>query len=204
MLSLTNTGTTTPVAADEAYTDGQVSYGTSFSAPIVAGTAALMLSVRPALTASALADLLKNTTRPFVKTGGADNAPQCVAPSGSEQNECYCTLSTCGAGMLDAAMAVAAAAAPAGVTVQAGNSASIYSGQTATLTATASGLPAGRTVAAYSWVILDGGGIVSSFASGGNAASATLTPSGTGTFVARVTLTDNLGAVYAGQPPVSA
>ncbi len=198
MLSLTNSGTTTPVAADDAYTDGQASYGTSFSAPIVAGTAALMFSVRPALTAAALTDLLKNTTRAFVKTGGVEGAPRCVAPGSAEQNECYCTLGTCGAGMLDAAMAVAAAAAPTGVTVQASNSASLYSGQSGTLTATASGLPAGRTVAGYSWVIMDDGGIVTAFSSGSNAATATVTPSGTGSFVARVTVTDNLGAVYPG------
>jgi len=116
MLSTTNTGTTAPVAADDAYTGGAASVGTSFSAPIVSGIVGLMASVRSALTAAEAAQLLKSTARPFPTTGGGSaadgNPPQCRAPSSTAvQDECYCTTSTCGAGMVDAAAAVAAARA---------------------------------------------------------------------------------------------
>lgn len=55
-----NTGLTVPVAD----TFGAVS-GTSFSAPQVAGVAALMLSVNPILTPDAVESMLKSTARPF-------------------------------------------------------------------------------------------------------------------------------------------
>ncbi len=113
MLSTTNSGTTTPVPADEAYTNNSSSaVGTSFSAPIVAGTVALMLSVKPSLTASEVLALLKSSAKPFVSSGAAAGKLECKAGSAADpQDECYCTTSTCGAGMLDASAAVAAAVA---------------------------------------------------------------------------------------------
>ncbi len=66
--------------------------GTSFSAPQVSGVAALMLSVNPALTPSQLSVLIQETARPF-------------APSTA------CAAKGCGAGIIDAASAVAAAKA---------------------------------------------------------------------------------------------
>jgi serine protease len=50
MLSTTNSGLNGPVGAEDAYTNNSASVGTSFSAPVVSGTVALMLSMRPALT----------------------------------------------------------------------------------------------------------------------------------------------------------
>ncbi|HTQ00387.1 MAG TPA: S8 family peptidase, partial [Casimicrobiaceae bacterium] len=117
ILSTTNTGTTVPVASS--YTDAyNPSIGTSFSTPLVSGTAALMLSAQPSLTPAQLTQILKATARPFPTTGASDStivactAPQ-LDPTGTPiaQNECYCTASTCGAGMLDAGAAVQAAAA---------------------------------------------------------------------------------------------
>ena len=122
ILTTSNAGATTPLtdaAGGSIYTDSfNYSLGTSFSAPLVAGTAALMLSAQPALAPSALRTLLRDTARPFPTTGG-DNGdgtpvPQCTAPqfNGStpvDQFQCYCTTATCGAGMLDAGAAVAAA-----------------------------------------------------------------------------------------------
>jgi serine protease len=109
MLSTTNSGTTGPVVADAAYTNSGASVGTSFSAPIVAGTVALMVSAKPSLTSSQVLAILQRTVRPFVSSGGSAGIPQCAAPTSAVQDECYCTTSTCGAGMLDAAAAVAAA-----------------------------------------------------------------------------------------------
>jgi hypothetical protein len=85
----------------------------------VSGTAALMLSVRPALTPAQVRQIVQATARLFPVTGG-DNGdgtvvPQCTAPrvdtAGNpiDQLQCYCTTSTCGAGMLDARASVLAA-----------------------------------------------------------------------------------------------
>ncbi len=110
MISTTNSGTTTPVLADNAYTTNTVSVGTSFSAPVVSGTVALMLSMRPSLTPAEVMSMLKKTARPFMTSGASADTKQCVAPVNNiDQLECYCTTSTCGAGMLDASAAVLAA-----------------------------------------------------------------------------------------------
>ncbi len=116
LLTTTNIGTTTPVAVDDAYTDGiNATAGTSFSAPLVAGTAALMLAVQPSFNPDEVRQLLRNSARPFPTAGDAPEVGQCQAPTvdangfAVDQFECYCTTSTCGAGMLDASAAVALA-----------------------------------------------------------------------------------------------
>ncbi len=130
ILTTSNSGKTTPGAPT--YTDSYTaSLGTSFSAPLVSGTAALVLSVQPSLTPTQVRTVLQSTARAFPTTGG-DNGdgtvvPQCAAPrfdsSGKpvDQLQCYCTTDTCGAGMLDAGAAVRAAAAGLGAAgIQAG------------------------------------------------------------------------------------
>ena len=79
---------------------GQAAYsriaGTSFSAPIVAGTISLMLSVNPNLTATQIIAGLQVSARPHVVSA--------VMGTCSAQNpgRCICTTKTCGAGILDA------------------------------------------------------------------------------------------------------
>lgn len=108
ILAATNTGLTVPVASG--YTDGfNYSIGTSFAAPLVAGTVALMMSVNPTLTPAQVKDMLVKSARAFPTSGAAATVRNCRAPGSREQLECYCTTSTCGAGMLDAAAAVASA-----------------------------------------------------------------------------------------------
>jgi len=115
MLTAANSGLTNPVsnaAGGSIYTDAfNSSVGTSFSAPLVTGTIALMLSADPTLTPAAVRTLLQASARPFPSTGLSNTdgtpLPQCVAPQRIEdpqldQLECYCTTTTCGAGMLDA------------------------------------------------------------------------------------------------------
>lgn len=209
MVSTTNRGTTTPVAADASTTNSGASVGTSFSAPIVSGIVGLMASVRPSLTAAEVTQILKATARPFPTTGGGSqadgNPPQCRAPDTTDQLECYCTTSTCGAGMADAFEAVKAAQALNGTAVAITQSpaSGLTAGQTLTLTAAASGLAAGRTVASTAWTLVDGGGIVTAFASGANAATATVTPSGAGSFTVRASVTDNQGFVYSQTATIS-
>ena len=127
ILTMSNSGLSAPVpnaAGGSIYTDSfNASLGTSFSAPLVAGAVALMLSAQPALTPSDVRTLLQATARPFPTTGG-DNGdgtpvPQCTAPRPAgvtqiDQLQCYCTTATCGAGMLDAGAAVRAAMFPPG------------------------------------------------------------------------------------------
>jgi serine protease len=112
ILSTSDTGTTTPTGAT--YTDAfDAGVGTSFSSPQVAGVVALMLSARPGLTPDQVKSALQTSARAFpvgltdATTG--QPVPTCRAPNTVDQLECICTTSTCGAGMLDAAGAVAAA-----------------------------------------------------------------------------------------------
>jgi len=120
ILTTSNTGTMAPTSST--YTDSfNASLGTSFSAPLVAGTVALMLSAQPSLTPTEVLDILRASARPFPPPGGTagDGTPlvACTAPQFDslgtpiDQLECSCTTTTCGAGMLDAGAAVLAAKA---------------------------------------------------------------------------------------------
>jgi hypothetical protein len=116
ILTATNSGATGPVAST--YSDSfDISIGTSFSAPLVSGVAALVLSARPALAPAQVRQILQATARPFPATGSGPEVVACTAPRFTpggapvDQLECYCTTSTCGAGMVDAGAAVQAAAA---------------------------------------------------------------------------------------------
>lgn len=115
ILAASNAGATTPEAS--IYTDSfNISVGTSFAAPLVSGTAALMLSARPSLTPVDVRQVLQATARMFPLTGGSAGVTRCLSPRSDafgnpiDQLECYCTTTTCGAGMLDAGAAVLAAA----------------------------------------------------------------------------------------------
>jgi serine protease len=116
MLSTTDSGTTVP--AGPAYTDSfNAAVGTSFSAPLVAGVAALLLSLDPTRSPAQVKDLLQRTARPFPALGtiaASGATAECTLPQSTlggrpvDQLECYCTTATCGAGMLDAAAALEA------------------------------------------------------------------------------------------------
>ena len=199
----TNSGTTVPVLFDERYTDSfRVSVGTSFSSPLVAGTVGLMFSSQPSLTPAQIRTALQATARPFPTTG-ADNGPddptpvlQCTAPSTNVQQfpqlQCYCNTTYCGAGMLDAGAAVAAVSGPvARIDV---TTAAPVAGTAIQLSGSSSVAASGRSVVAWSWPLVDGGGIASAFGSATNAATATITPAAAGTLVVSLTVTDDLGA----------
>lgn len=94
--------------------------GTSFSAPMVAGTAAMMLAVNPALSVDQLVEGLKVSAMPFLTQSEAaanglpSNLPQCDESSASTRGQCYCTTRTCGAGILNAPQAIDYALATTG------------------------------------------------------------------------------------------
>ena len=114
-----NTGTTVP--ATNSYTDNldHTNLGTSFSAPIVSGIAALMLSVNGNLKSTQLIARLKEGALPYPQqsVGEVAQPPACHVPSSAtdlQTAECICTLDgkTCGAGMANAPAAVNAALRP--------------------------------------------------------------------------------------------
>jgi serine protease len=195
LMTTTNSGSTAPAA--NTYSDASnYSVGTSFAAPLVAGTAALMLSVDPTLTPAALRQALQATARPFPATGAGAAVTACHAPNTAEQLECYCTTATCGAGMLDAAAAVAqvrGAQVPAPVAAIGASPASPVAGAAVTLTSSGSSASGGRSIAGYRWSITAGNGIAS-FSGATDAATATLLTSAAGTVTVQLTVTDSAGA----------
>lgn len=195
ILSATNSGAQGP--ASSIYTSGEreVGLGTSFSAPLVAGSAALMLAANPTLTAAQVRSLLGSTARTFPVSGGAPGTAQCAAPGATVQEECYCTTSTCGAGMLDTAAAVRAAAAGRAVAHVGGTAPVVSPGSNITLDGSASSAASGATLATYAWDIVAGGD-AATITSAANASTVTLatdaTKSGSRVTV-RLTVTDSLG-----------
>jgi len=188
LVTTTNSGTTTP-GADSYSSASDPSLGTSFATPLVAGAAALMLSANPSLNPAQLKALLQSSARPFPTLGGTDEAvAACSAPTAAEQLECYCTTSTCGAGMLDAAAAVAAAAgvrvAPAAAIGVSSNQP--VSGGTLRLDGSSSGVSA----TSFQWRLVSGGG---AFTSSTNAASTSVQLAGSGPWTVGLTVTDATG-----------
>ena len=194
ILTTTNSGTTTPVsdgAGGSAYSGGgsDATLGTSFSAPLVAGTAGLMLSLQPGLKHTQVTLAMQIGARPFPTSGAGAGVAACPAPlAGVDVLECYCTTSTCGAGLLDAAGAVGVAnATQAFFDVAPG---APVATQAITLDAGLSFAAPGRTITGYSWSLVPG---IASFASPTNQSTATVVTNASGTFDATLTVFDNLG-----------
>ena len=220
MLSTSNDGAKQP--GNSVYTDGDIrpSLGTSFSTPLVAGTAALMFSANASLTPAQIIAALQSTARGFPTTGAAPiqrvkDGPffpvsACAPPSQTAQDyECYCTTGTCGAGLLDAGAAVAlvATAVIAQINVV---STAVIGGVPVTLDAQSSRGSGGRAISTYAWAITSGAGIAS-FTSATNASTAVLLPSSAGNVTVSLTVTDTAGqqdttsttfTVSAATPPV--
>jgi serine protease len=172
------------------------SLGTSFAAPLVAGTVALMRSLLPTMTPTQIKTALQASARPFPSTGGTDNTVvACHAPNGQDQLECYCTTSTCGAGLLDTAGAVGQVQQ---IVLQptasiAASSTTVTVGQTVTLDGSASSASAGRSITGYAWSIT-GGATLASFAGATNGVTAALQTSAAGSVTVSLTVTDSTGA----------
>jgi serine protease len=197
ILTLTNKGTTTPVVGPPgaAYTDSfDASLGTSFSAPLVSGTVALMLSVQPSLTPAQVKARLQSSARPFPAAGGTAGTPACTTSSTS-QDECYCpnpgagVTALCGAGMLDARAAVVASGLQADISL---TTTTPTANQAVALTSTSTVGP-GRTIATYQWSILNAGTTAATITGATDGTSVVVTPTAAGAFLVQLTITDNLG-----------
>jgi serine protease len=177
----TNTGLTTP--GSSTYTNEiNPNLGTSFSAPIVSGIAALMRAVNANLTPAQLIARIQSHAIPFPANTG--NLPVCPALDPTSQ-QCSCPASgQCGAGMINALNAVqeaqrpiVAVAAPAGFTTG-----------SAMLDASGSAAACGATIASYAWTNPTG---TVQIVSGAAAAQVNVTSTGLGTL--NLSVTDSLG-----------
>jgi serine protease len=169
--------------------------GTSFSTPMVAGVAALMLSRDPLLTNDELIERLRLSSRVFPAADPAlfsCDDPLFVPDSeGNLPNDgqCNCTSTSCGEGMLDAGQAVRAAANA--VAVVYGPSSGIE-GQSVSFDGSRS-LPAPRQrLTSYQWTVVDGpgGGTFSA-----PAGPATGFAGSAGQYTLRLTVADSAGTV---------
>jgi serine protease len=192
ILTTANTGTMGPLQPTYSNSFGEVSVGTSFATPIVAGTVALMLSANPGLTNAQVIQFLKASATPFPTSGGANGAsePMCQAPSSTVQDSCYCTTTTCGAGMLNAAAAVSMAS---------GTTTAVISGTTTfapstsvTLSSTGSTGSNGTAIVSYQWTVISGATVVA-LASPTNQSTVSATGSSPGTATVQLVVTDAAG-----------
>ena len=186
----TNLGTTVPAA--NGYTDEMnPNLGTSFSAPIVSGIAALMRSVNNNLTPAQLAARLEASAAPF-PTGAAIPAgvPACSAAT---TGECACPNdgTQCGAGMVNALSAVQWAQKPIGVIAipaNLGPGSVIDASRSVAACDTSVATPVPLGIASYAWTASPSSIIVS----GATTPRVTVNPA-TGTLT--LTLTDSAGNV---------
>jgi serine protease len=141
-------------------TENAANVGTSYAAPMVSAVAALMLAVHPTLTPSQLIARLQSSALPFPGSSSTTSTQCTLAATTTDQNgnfaepstpaECVCTAATCGAGMLNAAGAVATAAA---VFVQITPSSTTgFPGQRIRLDGSGSTAAAGNSIVSYQWI----------------------------------------------------
>lgn len=134
--SISNASTAAPTPSPSGDTYEYVQ-GTSMSAPQVAGVASLMLAINPALTSDQIRRKLLATARAF--------------PAGSD-----CTTATCGAGMLDAAVALQSAANAVAPIADAGTDQAVFGNTVVALTAAGSAAAAPASIAQYTWSQVSG------------------------------------------------
>ncbi len=167
--SLGNSGLSTPQADTHAY-----KRGTSMAAPHVAGTIALMLSLNPSLTRTEIVALLRNSARAW-PAGSA-----CTLPANS---------GLCGAGLLDARLALSAVSPLVQVTT-----ASQVVAPASTVYLSGSALPpAGRSITAYAWRAAASNPQAVSL-SAAQTANASFVAPATGRYAFTLSATDSAGA----------
>src|ERR1700722_12579559 len=195
----TNLGITTPAA--NSYTNQTtIDVGTSFAAPMVAGIAGLMLSVNANLSPAQIATRLRASSSAFPAAPPGTAVPICQAPSSTnlQTSECYCTTTTCGAGIANADGAVAAALRPI---------AALLPPPTITVGpnvfhASASAAACMHSIASYSWSVIDGTA-TGSISGAANGSSAVVVAPTSGSFIVQVVVTDDAGRTDTAQAVLS-
>jgi serine protease len=189
-----NTGATSP--ATHSFTD-QINnnLGTSFSAPIVSGIAALMLSRNSNLSTLQLLARLREGARPFpTAVSDAPTIQACHVPQNAQDfqlEQCLCTTDTCGAGMVDASNSVAAADRPiAAIALPT----SVSPGQNVSLNATGSAAACGRTISSFAWSVVSPTGNPPAITGASTANAVVIAPAFTA-FTLRLTVTDDQNRV---------
>lgn len=177
LFSLVNDGFTSPTT--EGYGERA---GTSFSAPLAAGVASLMLSVNPALTPAQLVARLRAGSRPFPVD------PQLPNCSAFFAGLCNCTTSTCGAGLLDGALALQQALNPVAAIAPPGGG---QPGDQVTLDGRASAAANGQTLVAFTWTQLSGP--TAALRNTDQAVASATLPAAAGTLVFRLQVSDSTG-----------
>jgi len=197
----TNTGTTLP--STNTYTN-QVSFniGTSFSAPIVAATAGLMLAANGNLTPAQLIKRLRKSATPF-PVSADPSVPMCHVPASAtdlQTSECNCTTATCGAGMANANAAVQQALRPIAA-VPAGTH---TPGAQVTLDAGGSAAACHASIVSYQWTSLRPANNPTLIKNATSAqASLTAPTANSTTYLLQVTVTDDAGRTDSEQLVVS-
>ncbi len=172
--------------------------GTSFSAPVVSGIAALMSAVNGKLNSCQLIERLKAGATPFPQTSldvvpGEMPPPMCHVPANAsdlQASECICTLDgkTCGAGMANAQAAVAQALRPVATVAL---PATVSAGAAVLLDGSGSGAANNHVVTSYQWNNVSGGLMPS--IGGASTAAATVTAPACGIATVSLTVTDDAG-----------
>jgi serine protease len=182
----TNLGATAP--GENSYTNEiNSNLGTSFSAPIVSGIAALMKSVNGNLSPAQLIGRMQAAASPF--PAGAAGVPNCPATDAGGECACPNDGSQCGAGLVDALAAVKAAQKPLAVIVR---PATLAPGSVIDASSSVAGCNTGEatpvpfSIASFAWSAVPAGIIVS----GAATSKVTIDPS-PGTLT--LTVTDSAG-----------
>jgi len=184
----TNTGASGP-GANTYTSEANFNVGTSFSAPIVAGIAGLMLAANGNLNSQQLIARLQLGSNPFPAPAGV---PVCHTPSAAsdlQTSECTCTTAVCGAGMANAHAAVLQALRPiAAVTLPA----RIIGGAAVSLDASGSAAACGASIKSYHWAVVAPAGAVPP--QNADTAHASITaPYGPNRYQIELTVTDDAG-----------
>jgi serine protease len=184
-----DTGDTVPVASG--YTDrvNRPNFGTSFSAPLVAGAAALMHAVNPQLTPDQFTTLLRESASPFPTSSATTNSICRVPTTFVQGGECICTTVTCGAGMLNTFGAVQAALKPFGIVT---SSATIDPNVAVNISGSTSFAAPTHTVASYQWSVVNITGATPAIADAA-AVATTVQVNGNSRFTLRLRVTDDAG-----------
>ncbi len=215
IITTTDAGTTSPAATPGFYTYSQMnqSYinaggnqdntavaGTSFSAPMVAGVAALMMAAAPGLTPGQIVARMQSSALPFPTSSSTTRTVCQLPPTTTDSNgnysdtsqavECVCTTATCGAGMLNAAAAIITARSMF-VQINA-SSTSGLPGQRIKLDGSGSTAAAGNSIVSWQWSTTPA---TSDQLINANQSVATLVFPAFSTITATLTVTDSAGNI---------